>query len=677
MVYLVFFTQNNDIPVKRERDKGNRLFYKLLVKILIYIRGNDSMIKIRNNLAVVLVMGLVLPFSPLIPNVDSLTIDHPAIILYPEAVDDSFEDDDSFETAGSFTLNSKEIRSIYPIADPDFVVFELNSYHTVTIKTNETIGDTRIWLYDYSRNQINFDDNSVDDLNATIKYAYLKPGFYFVKVEETGNDAEIDSYSLSIEATLVIDPYESDDCPSSTVIYLNSSITKSIYPSDNWDFFTFTIPTSYNITVETFGSYGDTVIDIRTVCDEDGTVFDFNDDKGDGTLFSKLTQPNLAPGTYYVKVSAYNDLSPVYNYTLHLRANSSSVSDTQAPIFHVHNLVLTEDIGPSAANIYTILSDDFGISEVILHYRVNSGSWDQVDMMLFNYRNYTGSIGPFDVGDFVEYYFTAKDDSSNHNSAIADNGGSYYNFTILNIEFVKPIIEQVHHIPTIPNEIETATINCTITDDSGVQSASLYYRVNNGDWSEQAMTYDTNDIYLATIGPFNYDDYIDYYVTAIDNSAYHNIATNNNSGLYYRFEIAASDTTPPVITNVAKDIENPYAGQVVNVTCTVTDTSGIKSVILYYRINSGFFEPMDMILISGNTYKATFDSLIVGSFIEYYIKAIDNSSIQNDAVNDNNGDYYSFTVGASPITNNFVLFLFPTILAATLLSLAKKKKSKK
>lgn len=632
------------------------------------------MLKLRNVLSIVLVMGLLIPISSLIPNGDSLTNDQPAMISYPKAVADGFEEDDSFETAGSFTLNTKEIRSIYPIADPDFVVFELNSYHTVTIKTNETIGDTRIWLYDYSRNQINFDDNSNNDLNATIKYAYLKPGLYFVKVEETGSDAEIDSYSLSIEATIIVDPYEYDGCSSPTVIYLNSSITKSIYPAGEEDFFTFTLYNNYNITVETFGSYGDTIIDVRTICDEDGSIIDFNDDKGDGTLFSKLILPNLAPGTYYVKVYGYFVGSPVYNYTLHLRANSSSVSDTQAPTFHGHALVLTEEYGPSAANIRTILSDEYGISEVILHYRVNSGSWVQVNMMLFNYRNYTCSIGPFDIGDFVEYYFTAKDDSSNHNSAIADNGGSYYNFTILNLEFVEPTIEQVQHIPTNPNESETISINCTITDDSDILSASLHYRVNNDDWIEQALIYNTNDIYIATIGPFIYDDFIDYYITAIDNSAYHNIAINNNSDLYYRFVIAAGDTTPPVITNVAIDPVNPYAGQVVNITCTVTDASGILRVILHYRIYGGFFEPMDMILVSENTYKATFDSLNEGNFVEYFIEAFDNSSIQNIAVNDNNGEYYSFTIGGSPFTNNFVLFLFPTIIAATLLTLAKKKK---
>ncbi|MGC9779755.1 MAG: hypothetical protein HZR80_10975 [Candidatus Heimdallarchaeota archaeon] len=53
-----------------------------------------------------------------------------------------------------------QLRSIYPIADPDFIVFELDTFYDVVIATNTTVGDTRMWLYDYHLTPIMFDDNT-------------------------------------------------------------------------------------------------------------------------------------------------------------------------------------------------------------------------------------------------------------------------------------------------------------------------------------------------------------------------------------------------------------------------------------------------------------------------------------------------------------------------------------
>ncbi|MHA1435717.1 MAG: hypothetical protein ACTSO7_17900, partial [Candidatus Heimdallarchaeota archaeon] len=177
----------------------------------------------------------------MLPNVESVTDDQPIQLFSPMAVADAYEDDDSFETPSNITLNSMQLRSIYPIADPDFIAFELDTFYDVEITINTTVGDTRMWLYDYHRTPIIFDDNTGDDLNATILFDSLKPGYYFIKVEETGNDAEIDDYSLSIAATQVNDPYEPDECSSPVIIGYNSSITKSIYPAGEEDFFTFTL----------------------------------------------------------------------------------------------------------------------------------------------------------------------------------------------------------------------------------------------------------------------------------------------------------------------------------------------------------------------------------------------------------------------------------------------------
>ncbi len=105
------------------------------------------------------------------------------------------------------------------------------------------------------------------------------------------------------------------------------------------------------------------------------------------------------------------------------------------------------------------------------------------------------------------------------------------------IDIDPPLIVNIVYSPSNPSELDTIIINATVTDDSGVQSVTLYYMVNGGDWTEVSMTLITGDIYSVTIGPFVIADTIEYYVSAVDNSINNNLAIDTNSGLYYSFTV--------------------------------------------------------------------------------------------------------------------------------------------
>ncbi len=101
-----------------------------------------------------------------------------------------------------------------------------------------------------------------------------------------------------------------------------------------------------------------------------------------------------------------------------------------------------------------------------------------------------------------------------------------------------PVITDIIHSPSTPTELDTISINATVTSPYGVQSVTLHYRVNDGTWIEVSMTLSSGDFYSVTIGSFAVSDTIEYYVSAIDNSVNHNEAINDNSGLYYSFTIS-------------------------------------------------------------------------------------------------------------------------------------------
>ncbi len=102
---------------------------------------------------------------------------------------------------------------------------------------------------------------------------------------------------------------------------------------------------------------------------------------------------------------------------------------------------------------------------------------------------------------------------------------------------VRPAITNIIHSPSTPTELDNISINATVTSPYGVQSVTLHYRINGGTWTEVSMTLISGDLYSVTIGSFAVGDTIEYYITAVDNSVNHNLAINDNSGLYYSFTV--------------------------------------------------------------------------------------------------------------------------------------------
>jgi len=106
------------------------------------------------------------------------------------------------------------------------------------------------------------------------------------------------------------------------------------------------------------------------------------------------------------------------------------------------------------------------------------------------------------------------------------------------VDIDTPLIVDIIQSPSIITELDTISINATVTDDSGIYNVTLHYRINGGTWTEVSMTLISGDIYSVTIGPFAANDIIEYYVTATDNSANRNEATEDNSGSYYSFTVS-------------------------------------------------------------------------------------------------------------------------------------------
>ncbi|MFW9997233.1 MAG: NosD domain-containing protein, partial [Candidatus Odinarchaeota archaeon] len=206
-----------------------------------------------------------------------------------------------------------------------------------------------------------------------------------------------------------------------------------------------------------------------------------------------------------------------------------------------------------------------------------------------------------------------------------------------------PVISNVRHSPVYPTPSDIILVKAVITDFAGILAAHLHYQINDGSWYNKTMAFDiATGEFSAELGPFNDSTTVDYYVEAIDGSIYNNKTVNDNDGQYYNFTVL--DTAGPLIAAVTTFHRTPSPGEVITINASVTDESGIRNATLYYRINEGSWEFSLMNEYAKNSYSAVLGSFDNSTVIDYYVEAFDNSSSVNRGINDNNDNYFSFTV---------------------------------
>lgn len=121
-------------------------------------------------------------------------------------IGDSYEPDNSAGEANPITSGSPQTHSIVPVGDEDWVTFTLPSNAGITLETTGASGgDTRMWLYNSSLIEIDFDDDSGTDwfsyIDRVCGVDALPAGTYYVQVDEYYDDAQISFYDISLITT--------------------------------------------------------------------------------------------------------------------------------------------------------------------------------------------------------------------------------------------------------------------------------------------------------------------------------------------------------------------------------------------------------------------------------------------------------------------------------------------
>jgi hypothetical protein len=117
---------------------------------------------------------------------------------------DAYEPDNNSSQATVLLSGVPQIHSICPVGDEDWYTLTITSESEVVIETSGPSGDTRMWLYDSSLNEIEYNDDfnglwSRIDRNCDTDA--LTPGTYYVQIDEYLSDREIEIYDISLTST--------------------------------------------------------------------------------------------------------------------------------------------------------------------------------------------------------------------------------------------------------------------------------------------------------------------------------------------------------------------------------------------------------------------------------------------------------------------------------------------
>ncbi|MEI7597024.1 MAG: GEVED domain-containing protein [Bacteroidota bacterium] len=177
-------------------------------------------------------------------------------------------------------------------------------------------------------------------------------------------------------------------------------------------------------------------------------------------------------------------------------------------------------------------------------------------------------------------------------------------------ELISPTIS--YNTPYIQDTVFTHgpyQISATIADASGVKSANLVYKVNNGADNTIAMTYHPGSIWTAEIPSMPFETRIDYHITAIDSTVSANSATSTAKWFYVKegpleVIIGTATTTSPALPI------DPYYGysysQTIFKSQFITNTGNITKVAYQYKGGTVFTDNIKIYM--GLTSKTQFAS---------------------------------------------------------------------
>ncbi|MBD3404798.1 MAG: hypothetical protein GF411_01525 [Candidatus Lokiarchaeota archaeon] len=174
---------------------------------------------------------------------------------------------------------------------------------------------------------------------------------------------------------------------------------------------------------------------------------------------------------------------------------------------------------------------------------------------------------------------------------------------------------------------EIAIVSADVTDSggSGLSEVILSYSDSEAVEHNVTMVLDSGSTYTGTIPNQEEGSYITYTVIAIDGAG----NWVESADYDFHFQLIGPDTSGPSINNMAYSPEVPRPDDVVTVSATVRDDSGLGDVVLQYKIGDDDWVNVTM-TASGDVYSGEIPGQADQTTVTYRIVAYD--SLGNERI---------------------------------------------
>jgi hypothetical protein len=235
---------------------------------------------------------------------------------------DMYEPDNVYTSASWIYDGMQQQHTIDTPSDTDWVKFTIGVDSMVNIQTSGPAGSTAMWLY----SSAGVPGAPLTNNDGAGGFAgisqQLAAGTYYVKVQESGQDAVIPQYFITLSVShntptvtptntatvtatsIYADMYEPDNTAAqANVIYPGVPQTHSIMPAYDQDWVKFTLTNTSLVVLSAIGpgQTGDTGLYLYTASNNPNGPYIYDDDSGGLGVWSMITT-TLPPGTYYARV---------------------------------------------------------------------------------------------------------------------------------------------------------------------------------------------------------------------------------------------------------------------------------------------------------------------------------------------------------------------------------------
>ncbi len=340
---------------------------------------------------------------------------------------------------------------------------------------------------------------------------------------------------------------------------------------------------------------------------------------------------------FYAEDNGQNGTYLPSNYDIAPYSIAVGPSDTVPPV--ISHTAVRSSLPYNSIPISAKVTDATGIQSVILYFkRDNNNIYTSQLMTTVSNNNYTTQIASNDVSGNIDYYIQARDSSSLHNTSYSGTATTPYKIVVSSSDILSPLI--THVTPGSKKENEIITLTAIITDDSGINSVTLYYRkVGVTQYTSKYMqTTDWVNFSVSIPSEMSKPPGVEYYIVAEDKSSLHNVAYAGTAASPYRINITSNGngtntSTSTVVTNDYKTVYTP-AGSTGNYGIKIgfpVSSSNSVPIVKIYDLKGRIVKVLDdvNVVIDGTTGTVDWDGRgnnneIVASGIYFYRLELDN-----------------------------------------------------